>query len=383
MISERSRTLVSVCLAVLAATVVSAHAAAEALVPLRAQPDGVPWPTKEWPQGPLPTSVAPAALDRVLAVTNARQPLLGETRAVVIIQGGKLVAERYMPGYDAQTPLVSWSMAKSITHAMVGVAVRKGLVDIDKPMGNPHWAAGDARAAIPWRMWIQMIDGLDYHEIDATGPTNNDAAQMLYGAGRLDVAAWAASLPLAHPPGAHWNYNSAGVNLIADALGRVFAPNAGPAARRAKIQAELFHELFEPLGMTSAEPEFDAAGTFLGSALVYATARDFARFGLLYARDGVWNGQRLLPPGWVDFARTGTPAIDGQRYGAGWWLVPEGGPIKLPRDVFTAQGHEGQLITVVPSKDLVIVRLGRFDDRPGFPALRDWMAQLVSLFPDL
>jgi CubicO group peptidase (beta-lactamase class C family) len=288
-----------------------------------------------------------------------------------------------MPGYDAQTPLISWSMAKSITHAMVGVAVRKGLVDIDKPMGNPHWVAGDARAAIPWRLWMQMIDGLDYHEIDATGPTSNDAAQMLYGAGRLDVAAWAASLPLAHPPGAHWNYNSAGVNLIADALGRVFAPNAGPAARRAKMQAELFRELFEPLGMTSAEPEFDAAGTFLGSALVYATARDFARFGLLYARDGVWNGQRLLPPGWVDFARTGTPAVDGQHYGAGWWLVPEGGPIKLPRDMFTAQGHEGQLITVVPSKDLVIVRLGRFDDRPGFPALRDWMAQLVSLFPDV
>src|SRR5204863_4238552 len=132
-------------------------------------------------------------------------------------------------------------------------------------------------------------------------------------------------------------------------------------------------ELWGPLGMTSAQPEFDAAGTFVGSAFVYATARDFARFGLLYLRDGVWDGRRLLPPGWVDFARTRSPAANGHLYGAGWWLNPDPGVkgVPLPPDVFSAQGHEGQLISVFPSKDLVIVRLGLFDDLKGFPALRD------------
>ena len=370
-------------LAVAGALPLASGAAAEPLVPLPAQPEGLPWPTKEWPRGPLPAGVPAAEVERLLAVTRATHPLLGETRAVVIIHRGKLVAEQYRDGFGPNTPLISWSMAKSITQAMVGVAVRQGLVDIDKPMGNPHWEPGDPRAAIPWRQWLQMVDGQRYHEIDARNPTTNDAARMLYGDGRLDVAAWAASLPLAHAPGTRWNYNSAGINLVSNALGRLFAPGAAAADRRAKMQETLQRELFGPLGMTSAEPEFDAAGTFIGSALVYATARDFAKFGLLYARDGVWNGRRILPAGWVDFARTHTSAAGGKGYGAGWWLTPPAGQRPLPRDLFTAQGHEGQLITVVPSKDLVLVRLGRFDDRTGFPALRDWMEELVPLFPDL
>lgn len=377
------RTPPFVCLLALACLFGAQRADAEPLVPLRTQPAGVAWPTTEWPRGPLPATVPTAVLEQLLNVTNARHPQLGQTRAVVIIQGGKLVTERYMNGFGAETPLLSWSMAKSITQAMVGVAVRKGLVDIDKPMGSPHWAAGDPRAAISWRLWMQMVDGQKYDEIGTTKPTENDAAKMLYGPGRLDVAAWAAKLPLVHAPGSHWNYNSAGVNLIADALGRVFAPGVvAPGERRARMKETLERELFRPIGMTSAQPEFDAAGTFVGSALVYATARDFARFGLLYARDGVWDGQRILPAGWVDFTRTRSAAANGARYGAGWWLVPEGGRIQLPADVFTAQGHEGQLITVVPSKDLVIVRLGLFADRVGFPALRDWMAELIALFPD-
>jgi CubicO group peptidase (beta-lactamase class C family) len=362
-----------------AALLVALQARAE-LVPLPPQPAGVPFPSKEWPTG-APVNVATADLERVLAVVGANHPLLRETRAVVIIQGGRLVAERYAPGFGPGMPLLSWSVAKSITHALVGLAVREGLVDIDKPMGNPRWAAGDPRAAVPWRQWLQMVDGQEYHEIDATDPIKNDAARMLYGPGRLDVAAFAASLPQVHPAGTHWNYNSAGINLIADAVGRAFAPGKRAHERRDKVAGILSTELFGPLGMTSAQPEFDAAGTFVGSAFVYATARDYARFGLLYLRDGVWEGRRILPAGWVDFARTGTRAVGGAGYGAGWWLSPPRGHTELPLDVFSAQGHEGQLITVVPSKDLVVVRLGRFDDRTGFPALRDWMADLLALFP--
>jgi CubicO group peptidase (beta-lactamase class C family) len=143
--------------------------------------------------------------------------------------------------------------------------------------------------------------------------------------------------------------------------------------------------------MTTAQPEFDAKGTFIGSALVYATARDWARFGLLYMRDGVWNGRRILPPGWVDFARTRNPAANSDIYGAGFWVTPATGPGKPypafsqkgPRDLFMAHGHEGQVIAIVPSKDLIVVRLGKLDDRIGFRALGEWVDNVVALFPDL
>jgi CubicO group peptidase (beta-lactamase class C family) len=149
----------------------------------------------------------------------------------------------------------------------------------------------------------------------------------------------------------------------------------------------MFGELFRPLGMTSVTAEFDATGTFIGSALVYATARDYARFGLLYLRDGVWEGRQLLPKGWVDFART-TAAKNGTTYGAGWWVTPVQDAAKPPggfagkaaTDHFRAQGHEGQLIVVVPSKDLVVVRLGLLEDLKGWEALGDWMEKLVGLF---
>ncbi|MBC7974702.1 MAG: serine hydrolase [Myxococcales bacterium] len=319
------------------------------------------------------------------------QPRLGETRAVVIIHRGKLVSERYMPGYGPETKLLSWSMAKSVTQALVGIAVRRGLVDIDKPMGNPHWPAGDPRAPIPWRHWINMIDGQDYHELGVADQTLNDAAKMLYGPGRRDVARYAAMLPLVHPPATHWNYNSAGVNLIADALARVVAPGTTGVARRAQMSAWMKAELFGPIGMTSATPEFDAAGNFIGSAFVYATARDWAKFGLLYLRDGVWQGQRILPEHWVDFARTKTPVADCDVYGAGFWITPSSGRGKPeagfasggPRDLFLAQGHEGQLVVIVPSKDLVVVRLGHLADLSGWAPLGAWVERIVALFPDV
>jgi len=353
------------------------------------QPDGVPWPTVVWPTGPLPESAA-AGLDRALALVGALDPKVGETRAVVVIHHGRLVAERYAPGFGPDTPLISWSMAKSVTQALLGIAVRKGLVDIDQPMGNPRWTASDPRAAIPWRTWINMTDGQEYHEIGVVDPTENDAATMLYGRGRRDVAGFAAALPLIHAPGTHWNYNSAGINLIADALTRTLAPNASPAERRARMTRELRDELFTPIGMTSAQPEFDRTGLFLGSALVYATARDWARFGLLYLRDGVWEGRRILPEGWVDFARTKTPAANSDVYGAGFWVTPAVGRGKPyvafapdgPRDLFLAQGHEGQVVVIVPSKDLVLVRLGLFNDFVGWGPLGEWAVGLINLFPD-
>ena len=364
-----------------------------ALTPLPAQLSDVPWPTQQWPTGPLPAGVSAPALEELLAVVGKQHALLGETRAVVVVSGGRLVLERYAPGFGPDTPLISWSMAKSITQALVGIAVARGLVDIDRPMGNPRWAKDDPRAAITWRQWMTMVDGQRFREIGVAAITEHDSARMLFGPGRLDVAAFAAALPLVHPPGQRWNYNSGGVNLMADALGRLFAPGVtAPAERRARMAEVMSRQLFGPLGMTSASPQFDAAGTFVGSALVYATARDYARFGLLYLRDGVWEGRRLLPSGWVDLARTGTHADRGGRYGAGWWIEPAPGAKVGPEfrkltspsagaDIFTAQGFQGQLTVVVPSRDLVVVRLGLLDDRIGWPPLREWTHRLVALFP--
>jgi CubicO group peptidase (beta-lactamase class C family) len=267
--------------------------------------------------------------------------------------------------------------------------VRDGRVDIDRPMGNPRWPDGDARNAITWRQWITMVDGLDYQEIEVDDPTKSDAVKMLYGAGHLDVAACAAALPLVRRPGTHWNYNTAGFDLVCDALGRVFAPAASPTERRARVAEVLSRELFARIGMTSAQPQFDAAGTFIGGSSVYATARDFARFGLLYLRDGVWDGKRILPAGWVDFARS-KHAPDADMYGAGFWISPAEGTGKpyhafaqpgAPRDLFVAQGHEGQVTVTVPSKDLVLVRLGLLDDAVGWPALGSWANDVVALFP--
>jgi CubicO group peptidase (beta-lactamase class C family) len=339
---------------------------------------------EEWETAP-----APPGIDELLKVADAPQPLLGETRAVVVIHHGKLVAERYMNGFSAATPLLSWSMAKSVTQAMLGIAVRRGLVDIDKPMGNPRWAPGDRRSRIPWRWWINMVDGQDYHEVGDSYRRKSDAAKMLFGAGRTDVAGFAARLPLIHDPGSHWNYNSAGINLVADGLGRVFAPNANGVDRREKMLATMKEELFDPIGMTSARPEFDTTGTFVGSAFVYATARDWARFGYLYLKDGVWNGKRILPEGWVDFARAKNPAPNCDVYGAGFWISPQSGSGKprlamvpnAPKDTYWAEGHEGQLVVIVPSKDLVIVRLGLFrDDAKGWPVLGQWIEKVVALF---
>lgn len=360
-------------------------------VPLPAQPSDVAWPTREWPTGALPPQVDAEAFAAAMRdAFEGGNPDLGQTRQVVIIQAGRLVHEQYAQGFTAQTPLISWSVAKSITQALVGVAVQQQKVDISRPMGHPKWAAGDPRAAIPWRTWLQMTDGQRYLEIEAKSIADSDASRKLFGPGRLDVAGYCASLPLLHTPGTHWNYNSCGIVLTADALTRAVVPRpASPQARRAAMLQWMRTSLFDVIGMR-AQPEFDATGLYYGSAMIYASARDFAKFGLLYLRDGMWEGRRVLPEGWVDFARTAAAGSDADIYGAGWWVAPEDGAGKpypwhidtgSPRDAFSAEGFEGQYILIVPSKDLIVVRLGYTNEsqlRTG--ATREWMGRVVRAF---
>jgi len=271
------------------------------------------------------------------------------TLAEIVVHKGEVVHETYGPDTGPDTTLISWSTGKSGTHALVGIAVRDGLLDLDAPAPVPEWA-GDARSAITLRQLLHMTSGLRFVE-DYVDDSISHCIDMLFGAGQADVAAYAAALPLDHPPDSVFNYSSGTTNIVSRIVGQ--AVGGGEAAMRA-FMAE---ELFGPLGMTSADPRFDAAGTFVGSSFLYCTARDFARFGQLYLADGVWEGRRLLPEGWVDFARTPAPAPVEEEfgYGAHWWLWDGHG---FP-GTFAAHGYEGQYVIVRPDRDLVVVRLGK------------------------
>ena len=340
-----------------------------ALAPLPPQPEGVPWPTREWPAGAPDADVETSTLEDVAAAAfrTPPPPSHGETLALLVVHRGRLVFERYAPGKGADDTFPSWSVAKSLLHAVTGPLVAAGKLALDAPAPVPAWRTpGDPRGAITLEHLLRMVDGLDFVEVyEASG--RSDVIDMLFQRGKDDIAAYAAARPLAHPPGTYWNYSSGTSNLVAAIVG------AAVGGGRDGMAAHLERTLFAPLGMRSAKPRFDPAGTFIGSSYVFATARDFARFGLLYLRDGVWEGERLLPPGWVDHARTPTPASFG-RYGAHWWLALDGTAI------FSANGFLGQYIVVDPERDLVVVRLGVSNPEQRVPVVHD-LRRLVGAFP--
>lgn len=389
--------------ALLAGLIFPVHA--QDLFPLQPHPEAVAWPTEGWATGDMPAETAP--LVEVLmerAMTGEKTDVMGQTRAIVIVHEGRLVAEAYAEGFGPQTRQVSWSMAKSITQALVGRAVQLGLIEsINEVMPTP-FEADDPRSQITWRQWLNMTDGLDYKEIQATSLADNDVVNMMFGRGKYDVLAYVRDeLPLIHEPGTHWNYSTAGYHLVAAALQRlVHAPQiSSDLLKEGAIEPEEEIQmlmrlsnihfgtlLFSPLGM-DFRIEGDSTGTFLGGSLIWASPRDFAKFGYLYLRDGVWEGERLLPEGWVDFARTKTPANNANIYGAGWWITAYGeerthaqNAKTPPWDAFHAGGHEGQTIWVVPSRDLVIVRLGLMTNAPeNWGALYEWNQEIARAFP--
>ena len=334
------------------------------------QPAGVAWPTTAWPQGALPGRSAGRVRQAVdYAFSPEALPDLGQTHALVIIQGGRLVLERYADGFGPEQTYPSWSKAKSITQALVGIAVGDGRLDIMAPADVSEWAgAGDPRGAITLDLLLRMSSGLAFVE-DYEPDHPSDVIAMLFGEGKDDVAHYAARKPLAHAPGGFWSYSSGTSNIVSRCVARAMD------AFGADFEAFMRARLFEPLGMTSAEPKFDAAGTFIGSSYCFCTARDFARFGLLYLRDGVWEGRRILPSGWVDYARTPTwqqPTEDGP-YGAHWWLGL-GGP-----GSFSANGFDGQYTVVVPDLDMVVVRHGA-TPLARQQAPRVWLGELIERF---
>jgi CubicO group peptidase (beta-lactamase class C family) len=328
-------------------------------VPFPAQPAGVPWPTTDWPRGETPGGFG----------EPESPPEIGKTHALALIWRGRLVYERYGPEHGPESTLISWSVAKSFLHALVGMLVRDGKLDPAAPAGVPQWRGpSDSRAGITLDQLLRMSSGLFWRE-DYVDAQRSDVIEMLFGEGKDDVAGFAAHFPLEHHPDTVWCYSSGTSNLVAAAAGRAIGGGAEG------VRGYLRRELFAKLGMREATVRCDAAGTWIGSSFVFATARDFASFGLLYLRDGVWEGERILPEGWADHARTVTPGSAGE-YGAHWWLPAMG------EGMFSANGYQGQYVFVAPARDVVAVRLGESTAEQQ-PLVKEWLAQLVARFPRL
>ena len=271
---------------------------------------------------------------------------------MVVVHNGEIVAERYAAGFDQQTPQLGWSLAKGITNALVGIAIGQGKLSLVENALLPEWREPDnARAAITVGNLLQMMSGLDFKE-DYDSPLS-DVRRMLFL--EFDAAAFAASRDLIHRPGTVWRYSGADLVILNRVLRLRYS--AGDIDYLDMPN----RELFQPLGMTTALLELDPSGTFMGSSFAYASARDWARLGMLYLQDGVWNGRQVLPQGWVRYSTTPTVASGGV-YGAHLWRtipsVDSCSSSTLPEDAFFMLGFDGQMIAVVPSYRLVAVRLG-------------------------
>jgi CubicO group peptidase (beta-lactamase class C family) len=335
--------------------------------PESAKLEAVPWPRGEkLPEAPLPANIDIAkinsAVEKLFIESNPDKKLY--TRAVLIVHNGRIIAERYAPGITKDTPLLSWSIAKSFTNAIIGILVRQNKINIKAPAAVPEWQkAKDLRRFITLDQLLRMSSGLEWVEAYAERPIS-DVNIMLFL--KPDMGAYAAAKPRAVKPDTLWRYSSGTTNIIC----RLIRKKTGSPETYWNFPQR---ELFNKLGMKSAILGTDATGTFVGSSYLYATARDYARFGMLYLNDGVWQGERILPEGWVAYSTTPTPAAPKGEYGAHFWLN-RGSNWKainrlypqLPADAFFARGYQGQIIAIIPSRKLVVVRLGMtYDDKWG------------------
>lgn len=267
------------------------------------------------------------------------------TRGIVVLRDGELLAERYAKGFGPKTPQLGWSMTKSVTNLLVGRLVARGELGLDDDHLRPEWH--DDRARITVRQLLQMTSGLAWDETYSLG---TPITKMLYR--ERDMGAYVASQPLAHAPGSYQQYSTGSPTLLC----AILAPKHGGAdfPRR---------ELFAPLGLSSAVLEPDAVGSPVCGSYMWATPRDWAAVGQFALAGGVWNGRRLLPEGWIaESTRAIEVKSEDEGYATGWWAnrKPDGtlAEPKLPADAYFAEGHDGQWLIVVPSKQLVVARLG-------------------------
>jgi CubicO group peptidase (beta-lactamase class C family) len=314
---------------------------------------------------------------------------LGETRAVVVIANGKLAAERYGPGYGPETRFISWSMAKTISGVLIGMLVADGKLSLDAPAPIPLWQRpGDPRAEITLRQLLQMRSGLRHTE-SGDPPYESSEVRMLFLDGRDDMAKWAEEQPLEAEPGKIFEYSSNTSVILADIAARALTTSTKPEARRKAVADYLEERLFEPLGMTSMVPEFDASGTLIGGSLMHATARDWAKLGeMLRLKGRAPGGEQLVPIRWVEAMVTPSPASP--HYGFQTWLnrpIPGAEPSehplfpdRAPKSLFSLIGHMGQYVLVSPEQRVTLVRLGHSDSSERPPMLQQ-AADVLELYP--
>lgn len=304
-----------------------------------------------WPDGdllsdtPTPSEVDTVKLAAALeSVFQDAESDRYKTLGVVVVYKNQIVAERYAPTWGIHTQYRSWSSAKSITNALVGILVGDGKLDPKAPAPIPEWGGeGDTRATITLENLMRMSSGLD-----------SPGASTFRGYwGGVDTAERATALTLKHEPGTYWKYSNYDTLLLVRSIKEVLPDQAAYLTfpRRA---------LLNKIGMRDTQPEIDPFGNYILSSQVYTTPRDLARLGLFYLHDGVWNGERILPEGWVEYSRTPAPAKkvrERQRgYGAQFWLIDNDD--RVPADTYTTSGSRGQYSTIVPSRDLVVARTG-------------------------
>lgn len=339
--------------------------------------DTIPFPYGDKTSGTIPSNIDVATLNAVIDAAFT-EPVAGKkqrTRAVIVVYDGKLVAEKYAPGFTKDTKMYGWSMAKSVGAALIGTLVNQGKLNVKQPAPVPEWSdANDPRHAITIENLLQQMSGLNFEENYSKA---SDATNMLYKKG--DMAAFAAAHPLANKTGTAFNYSSGNSNI----LSRITRQTTGEK----NYAAYPFTALFYKIGMYNTSLEPDASGTYVNSSYINATARDYARFGLLYYYDGVWNRERILPEGWVK--QTVIPPVSNKlkNYGYQFWL--NGANAKdqtklvfpdAPADMFYCDGYAYQGIFIIPSKKLVVVRLGltldnSFDENAFLKSIIDAIKQ--------
>lgn len=310
---------------------------------------------------------------------------VGETRALLVLHRGSVIAERYAPGFDEDTRFHGWSGSQCLTGVMIGLLVSDGRLRLDRTAPVPAWQRpGDPRGEITLRQLLQMRSGLRHTEtadpLHASG-----TAQMPFLEGRDDMAAFAEAQPLESEPGAEFEYSSASTIILADLAARSLTTSSEPAIRRKTVADYLRTRLLEPVGMESVVLEFDPAGTLIGSSMIHATADDWAKLGEFLRHGGSVRGAQVIPRRWIDFMRRPSPR--NPAYGAHLWLNrPQGEsdtrlfPGEAPDTLFACIGEFGQYVIGSPDQKLTVVRLGHTPEEQD-SSLRDRLGDLVALYP--